>query len=370
MNASLFPRQGPGYSDPLVTDGEIAATNLESARRRAWARFAQDACSPGVAESIVDMERLRLQFLGHLDALDDLDRLAACFARVEHSFRSALVDAEVASAGHRFADARHHLSRAAEMGASSDDVESKLLTINQACGVRLDDVADARHRIAAASGRLEELVPLGAVLGDLERYDEADAVYQAALRAYGGTSPFAPAWVCFQLGMLWGELASDPDLNRAALWYERAIAYLPAYVSASVHLAEIYSCWGRADRAEELLLPALGSRDPEVPWRLSDVLTARGRPEAAATRLADARRGFEQLIAKHLLAFADHAAEFFAGSGDDQPRALELARVNAANRATRRAVKQVQAIVVDLKGRDSDRSRVQGSVRHDLNSGR
>jgi hypothetical protein len=46
----------------------------------------------------------------------------------------------------------------------------------------------------------------------------------------------------------------------------------------------------------------------------------------------------------HLLAFADHAAEFYAGSGNDRRRALELARANAANRPTLRAITQAQAI--------------------------
>jgi hypothetical protein len=35
---------------PPATDGEIAAINLESARRRAWARFEQDARAPGIAD--------------------------------------------------------------------------------------------------------------------------------------------------------------------------------------------------------------------------------------------------------------------------------------------------------------------------------
>ena len=99
----------------------------------------------------------------------------------------------------------------------------------------------ARRRIATASGRLEDLVPLGAVLADLERFAEADAVYRQAFYSYDDISPFPLAWVCFQLGMLWGELVPVPDLNLAALWYRRAIAYLPGYVKARVHLAEIYA---------------------------------------------------------------------------------------------------------------------------------
>src|ERR1043165_956440 len=144
--------------------------------------------------------------------------------------------------------------------------------------------------------------------------------------------------------MLWGELVSRPDQDIAARWYRRAIAYLPGYVKARGHFAEIYAIQDQTSDAEPLLLPVLSSRDPEVRWRLADVLTGQGRLEEARTQLDAARLGFEELLAKHLLAFADHAAEFYAGSGNDHGRALELARANVANRPTRRAVKQADAI--------------------------
>src|SRR5215467_2019064 len=85
------------YPCPSATDGEIAAINLESARDSAWARFAQDPRLPGVAEAVVDLERLAAQFLGDLDALDRLEALASQFASVDNSSRAALVEAEVAS---------------------------------------------------------------------------------------------------------------------------------------------------------------------------------------------------------------------------------------------------------------------------------
>src|SRR5262245_8705813 len=207
---------------PPATDGEIAAINLESARRGAWARFAYDARLPGVVEAIVNDENLAGQFLGELDALDRLEALALQFVRVEDSFRAALVQAEVASTVHRFDDARDHLARAALRGAPREDIERHTLTIDQACGVKLDAVLAARRRIVAASGRLEDLVPLGALLADLERFHEADAVYRQAFRAYDDVSPFPLAWVCFQLGMLWGELAPVPDPRLATQWYRRA----------------------------------------------------------------------------------------------------------------------------------------------------
>jgi hypothetical protein len=144
--------------------------------------------------------------------------------------------------------------------------------------------------------------------------------------------------------MLWGELVPVADRDRAALWYRRAIAYVPGYVRARVHLSEIFVSQEETGDAEALLRPALSSRDPEVRWRLADVLIAQGRFEESETQLDAARSGFEALLGRYLLAFADHAAEFYAGSGNDCPRALELARVNVANRPTRRAVKQADAI--------------------------
>jgi tetratricopeptide (TPR) repeat protein len=336
---------------PAATDGEIAAINLESARRRAWSRFAEDPARAGVAEAVVDSERLTAQFPGDLDALDRLEALASQFARVDESFRAALVHAEVASTVHRFEDARDHLSRAGALGGPSEAIERHRLAIDQACGVELDAVLAARRRIATATARLEDLVPLGAVLADLERFAEADAVYRQAFYAYSGISPFPLAWVCFQLGMLWGELVPVPDLDLAAAWYRHAIAYVPGYVKARVHLAEIHASHDQSGEAETLLRPALPSRDPEVRWRLADVLIAQERFDEAETQLDAARCGFDELLAKHLLAFADHAAEFYAGSGDDRPRALELARTNAANRPTRRAIKLVRTITRGMQAR-------------------
>ena len=329
---------------PVTTDGEIAAINLESMRRRAWERFEQDARRQGAAEAVVESERLAAQFLGDMDALDRLVTLAVQFARVDDSYRSALIQAEVASAAHHFDDARRHLARAAQLGAPIENVEHQSLAIDQACGVELGRVLAARRRIAAASGRAEDRIPLGAVLADLERFSEANTVYRQAFHAYDGISPFPLAWVCFQLGMMWGELVPTPHQDLAALWYRRALNYLPGYVKARVHLAEILASQGQTRDAEALLLPALSSRDPEAHWRLADVLRAQDRIEEARTQLDAARFGFNALLGRHLLAFADHGAEFYAGSGDDSRRALVLARANFANRPTRRALAQAHAI--------------------------
>jgi hypothetical protein len=330
-----------------LTDGDIAVNNLESARRHSWSRFWRDPLRPGIAECIVEQEQFTAQYVGDLGALERLDALVRQLDRVDaDEMRTALVHAQVASMGHRFAEARGSLAQAEAHGASQADVHRLLLSIDQACGTNLESVLEARRKMAAESERLEDLVPLGGLLADLREFDEADSVYRLALNVYEDVSPFAVAWVCFQLGALWGELVPEPQSERAARWYQKAIEYLPCYVKARVHLSEIHLHSGNATDAEALLVPAVSSGDPEVNWRLADVLAALERPEEAEAQMQAARSGFENLLDKYLLAFADHGAEFYSGSGNNSRRAFELAMVNLANRPTLRAFEQTYETAV------------------------
>jgi tetratricopeptide (TPR) repeat protein len=332
---------------PLATAGDIAVINLESARLQSWSRFWQSPQRAGIAEYIVEQEQMTLQFLSDVSALDRLDDLVQQLVRLDmDSMRTALIQAQVASTTHRFADARDYLQRATTLGALPEATNRMLLSIDQACGDRLDTVLETRRKMAAESGRLEDLVPLGALLADLREFDEADRIYQRALMGYQDVSPFALAWVCFQLGALWGELVPDTQPDRAAQWYRQAIEYVPSYVKARVHLSEIYLSNNRAEEAEALLIPAVSSGDPEVNWRLADVMVAMGKHSDAAAQMDAARSGFEILLERYLLAFADHGAEFYAGSGDDPGRAFTLANANLENRATLRTFEQTYETAV------------------------
>ncbi|MBB6409235.1 tetratricopeptide repeat protein [Mesorhizobium sangaii] len=275
-----------------TTDGEIAVINLESARRRSWNRFFADPLREGVAETVVEHEQLTAQFVGDVQALDRLEALVGQLAQVEAaSARTALIQAQVASMMHRFAEARHFLARADIGGALSTDVNRMLLNVDQACGANLDKVLDERRETARQSGRIEDLVALGALLADLREFTDADRIYGQALEVYRDVSPFPVAWVCFQLGMLWGELIPEPEIDRAAHWYRTAIGYLPSYTKARVHLAEIYSSSGRAGDAEALLIPAISGGDPEVRWRLADVLALQKRYAEAEVQMQAAQFG-------------------------------------------------------------------------------
>jgi tetratricopeptide (TPR) repeat protein len=331
-----------------TTDGEIAVLNLNSARLRSWSRFYQDPQRPGAAETVLEHEQLTAQFASDLSALGRLEAFGERLGQLDASSpRTLVIQAQIASALHRFSDARHYLAQASLGGAPHEDVKRISLSVDQACGTNLEEVLDERRRIVAKSGQFEDRVALGALLADLGEFDRADQTYRQALREYQDVSPFPVAWVCFQLGMLWGELVPEPQLERAEHWYRKAVVSLPCYVQARVHLAEVCSATGRAGEAEAMLRPALASGDPEASWRLADVLNGEGRLDEAALHLEAARSGFEGLLEMHLLAFADHGAEFYIGSGGDPLRALELAQINLRNRSTLRAFQQTWAIALE-----------------------
>jgi tetratricopeptide (TPR) repeat protein len=352
-----------------TTDGEIAIINLNSARLRSWSRFYQDPQRPGVAETVLEHEQLTAQFAGDLSALGRLESFATQIAQLDaSSVRTTLIQAQIASALHRFSDARRYLAQASLGGAPHEDVKRILLSVDQACGMNLEEVLEERRRTVTKSGQFEDRVALGALLADLGEFEDADQTYREALRKYQDVSPFPVAWVCFQLGMLWGELVPEPQLVRAEQWYRKAIASLPSYVRARVHLAEIYSATGRASDAEAGLRPALASGDPEASWRLADMLNAEGRFDEAALHLEAARSGFERLLDKHLLAFADHGAEFYVGSGCDPLRALELAQINLANRPTLRAFQQTYAIALEAGETETATELYTNATRHWGNS--
>jgi tetratricopeptide (TPR) repeat protein len=337
-----------------TTDGEIAIVNLNSARLRSWSRFYQDPQRPGVAETVLEHEQLTAQFASDLSALGRMEAFGEQLGQLDaSSTRTQVVQAQIASALHRFSDARHHLAQASLGGAPHEDVKRILLSVDQACGTNLEEVLDERRRIVAKSGQFEDRVALGALLADLGEFDDADQIYRLALREYQDVSPFPVAWVCFQLGMLWGELVPEPLLGRAEHWYRKAVLSLPCYVRARVHLAEICSATGRTREADEMLRPALASGDPEVSWRLADVLNAEGSFDEAASHLKVARSSFEVLLHKHMLAFADHGAEFYIGSGSDPLRALELAQINLRNRSTLRAFEQTYTIALEAGETDT-----------------
>jgi tetratricopeptide (TPR) repeat protein len=290
---------------PPATDGQIAVINLSSAREQSWNRFWRLPQRAGTAELIIEQEQFAAQFCGDLEAFDRMESLVSELTALEpEAAQTFLVAAQVACATHRFSEARNSLELAVAKGATADTTDRLALAIDQATGDDLCRVLAARRERAAKPGSWGELIPLGALLADLGEFDEAERIYLQALQEYPDVSPFALAWLCFQLGMLWGETAAETDPERAERWYRSAIDYLPGYVKARVHLAEILIDLERHADARALLEPVLQSGDPEVPWRLADEAASRGDGERATEHLRSAHRASNpcyQITCWHLL---------------------------------------------------------------------
>ena len=236
---------------PSVTDGEIAAINLDSARRGAWARFARDPRSARVAEALVDMERLTAQFLGDLDALNRLDALASQFASVDKSFRAALIDVEVLR--QRIASTSARTPRACHAtGGPSEEIERHSLTIDQACGVELDAVlvrvAELPRTVGLKIWCLS--APCLRIWNDSPRRMRSigrRSTHTTALRRSRWRGSASSSACCG------GARARTRCESRGALVSAR-IAYLPGYVKARVHLAEIYVSQDQIGHAQALLV--------------------------------------------------------------------------------------------------------------------
>jgi tetratricopeptide (TPR) repeat protein len=192
------------------------------------------------------------------------------------------------------------------------------------------------HR-QALSGR-PDFSTLSALAGCYAERGEtagAEAWFLAARRVYRGVSPVPLAVAESQCGRMW---LVEGDLVRARLWLESAARRLPAYVPAQGHLAGIDAAEGNAAVAAASLRElALASDDPDYAAKLASAL---GEPQASAEAQfwrARAAARYEELMARHPEAYADHAAEFWLTVGRDPQRALQLSLQNLAVRPTPRA---------------------------------
>lgn len=319
-------------SAPDTTSGVIAIANLDQ-------QITQLRNEAGVEELLL----VRSRFLGDYEALDR----ASALTEIRFETRSELLRrARTRSAVHRFADALADIAAAEQSGASRDEIVELRSSILVATGHAAEVVPQLEVNLAHNPG-FASRTALAVAYAAVGRLDAADRLYVAALADLDTTLPFPYAWIYFARGVMWAEQGGDT--GRGEAMYAQALAYLPQFVAANIHLAELQVARGALALAIERLDGVVRSSDePEALALLGALHNRNGDKVRGVHEISLARHLYDSLLARDPLAFADHAAEFYLGPGADAERAWDLAKQNLANRETDRAaalaIKAAEAI--------------------------
>lgn len=319
-----------------MTAGVLAMVNLQAQidgleRQARVQRSASIAAEAGLVELVA----LRGHVLGRIADYEWADERANGLTH-EAPTESAAFLARARSRGrfHRFTDAVADLDTAARLDADPAAVEAERAAVYQAVGSYEQALsiyrAAAKHRADFES--LGALATLHAERGEIAN---AERLFDESRRRYRGVSPLPLALLDLRRGHMW---LTQLEFHRALMWFESAVRILPAYAPAQGHLAVVESTLGDVETAIARLRPlTTSSDDPEYTASLARVLLKAGRPEEAAVCCEDAAARYDELLARHPEAFADHAAEYWLDVGDDPVRALRLAKLNFDLRPTVRA---------------------------------
>jgi tetratricopeptide (TPR) repeat protein len=304
-----------------TTSGAIAIANLDQ-------QITQLRDEAGVDELLL----VRSRFLGDYEALD-----RAC-SLTEGRFGSPvelLRRARTRSAVHRFADALADVVAAERAGLNTEETVGLRASILVATGRAAEAIPQLETALVRHPGFASRSA-LAVSYAAVGRLADADRLYVAALADLDTTLPFPYAWIYFARGVMWSEQGGDAARGEAL--YMQALTYLPEFVTANIHLAELEvargdlaSAMARLDRVVE------SSSEPEALALLGVLHIRTGDPVRGAREVSLARQRYESLLARDPLAFGDHTAEFYLGPGADAERAWVLAQKNLANRQTDRA---------------------------------
>jgi len=317
-----------------TTDGAIALANLDAQiesldRQAAWGLASRWGAH------LIDRLTLRGRILGRIA---DYERAAALAEQLPcHASADGLpflVRAGTRALLHRFEEALADLDVAERLGLAGAEVGAERAAIFQAVG-RYDEAMALRRAALARRADFETLGALAALHSEREEIDAAERLFGESRERFRGVSPCGLAQLDFQRGHMWQE---QGDLGHAREWLTSAWFRLPAYAQAEGHLAEVEAVLGEREVAIARLTRLAGaSDDPDYASQLSRVLGQAGRLDEAGIWRARAEVRYDELVARHPAAFADHSAEFWLTVGGDAHRALGLAKQNFAVRQTPRA---------------------------------
>jgi Flp pilus assembly protein TadD len=299
-----------------TTDGRIAVGNLD-------AQIAGLTRAGGHGQELAGLLLTRAQYLGSPADYDHAEAITEEIVRTpQHDLplRPYFLRAQVRMALHQFRAAQADVDRLYSFFGPTDAMQALRARLWEATGDEEKALPIFEQR-AKQHADLQTVGQLAVLKGTLGQVEEAERLFGEAEASYHDASPFAVAWLEFQWGLL---CERTGRLSTARERYQSAVERLPQYAPAIGHLAGVVAHLGEKERAIRLLEP-LADRldDPEYAAQLLTL-----RPDEKLR--ARAARRYDQLLKKHPEAYADHAARFFLG----QPRAIELAKLNLANRHT------------------------------------
>jgi tetratricopeptide (TPR) repeat protein len=319
-----------------TTDGIIAMNNLRGQIAGLELNAARAQLTTRAAAELIDLLTLRGQILGRVADYERAAELAeqlGCQAPADG--QALLTRARARACLHRFDEALTDLDAAGHLGVGSAELEAERAAIFQALG-RYDEAMAIRQVAFARRADFETLGGLAALHAERGEISAAERLYDESITLFRGVSPFALAQLEVQRGRMWQEYGDDP--SRAREWFMTAWRRLPAYAPAEGHLAAVEAAMGETDVAiTRLRRLAARSDDPDYAAQLARILAEEGRQEDAIAWRARAEQRYDELVASHPAAFADHAAEFWVSAGGDPQRGRDLAELNLGVRDTPRA---------------------------------
>lgn len=316
------------------TSGRIAIANLSAMIDE----LTNSRSCGAAAEELLALSRLLFLRGDLLGRIADHDRAetAANEAIALHPDRAKalFIRAQLGARFHRFAEAQEFLDRARCGGYEHHEIDGEKAALLQATG-KYEQALLLREKLARVDPKIRSIGSLASLLAEMGEWPRAQQCLADAIAADDGVSPLP----CAQLLFEWGVLAMrNGDFDRADATFAALQLILPAHVPGPGHRAEIALARGGLARALTLITPVLRvSDDPEYRATLAEILATRGERKAAAREAARAAADYDRLLARRPEAYADHAAAFFAGIGNQPQRAVELATANWKLRDTPRS---------------------------------
>jgi tetratricopeptide (TPR) repeat protein len=330
MSKISAPAVRPAPGPPRLTDGTIAVLNLQ-----AQIDGLESHGTSAEAATRIDLLILCGRIRGRISDYERAAQLA------DRQVGAAITDvaayvarARTRAVFHRFTEALDDLDHADRIAPQDSAAKQERAAILQALG-RYYEALVTYAAAADRAGQFEQAAALAGLWAERGETDTAQRFYLESVRSYRGVSPFPLALLDFQLGVMW---MRHERLKEARTCFEAAIHRVPAYAPAQGHLAEVEADLGNPEAALARLYPlAMSSDDPDYAAQLARILGEMGRNDESSGWCRLAADRYDELTAAHREAFADHAAEFWLGPGNDPEKALRLATFNLGVRKTSRA---------------------------------